>query len=234
MSEEIKDAAAQLYNEAPKSTDETPADEQVDQNKEEQQQTEDKPKATEQETEKPAEEKPKDEDDGKPDEEKKGDEDSKAAAPEKYELIIPKDSKLENADIERIASYARERGLSNEQAQEIVKVETEAVERFVAKDVDRLKDLSEGEWVETVKNDKEIGGDDYGKNVEMAKRVVSKFADEAFVEELQVTGFDNHPGLTKMLVRIGKQMSEDSLKLPTMQAGPSKSIEELFYGKQES
>src|SRR5688572_22399042 len=43
-----------------------------------------------------------------------------AGAPEKYELVAPKDSTIDSATLERTAATARTLGLSNEQAQNVV------------------------------------------------------------------------------------------------------------------
>ena len=169
----------------------------------------------------------------KADAEKSGDEKAdkdQVKVPEKYELKVPEKSQLQESDLERIAKYAKERGLSNDQAQEIVKVEHEAIGNFVKSETDRLNQLSQKDWVEAAKNDKEIGGEDYSKNVELAKRVVEKFADEKLIDELEVTGFGNHPELVRLFVRVGKHMAEDTLVRPGVTAGGKKSMEEVFYG----
>lgn len=226
MSDEQKDAAAQLYNEA-KTTD-SPSEESTAEQAEGGEESQQQEGAQGDQGE--SQEKPEAEGEQSSDEEKKGEETKEAGAPENYELILPKKTQLQSEDIDRIAAYARERGLSNEQAQEIVKIEHDAIEKFVTVEADRLRDLSQKEWVNQTKNDKEIGGEAYGKNIEMAKRVVTKFADEKLINELDVTGFGNHPELVRMLVRIGKQMAEDSLVVSKAQQGPKKSMEELFYG----
>lgn len=223
MSEQQKDTAAQLYNEADVKQDNVKPDEAA------------KSADT---TAKPDQEKPADkaapEVKPQPESEKKADEQkTETVVPEKYDLKLPEKSHLQASDVDKIAVYAKERGLSNDQAQELLNRENEAVGNFITSEQSRLEELTQKEWVSQIRADKEIGGDGYAKNIEMAKRVVSKFADQKLIDELESTGFGNHPELVRMLVRVGKQMSEDSLVLPG--ARPAKkevSMEELFYGKQ--
>jgi predicted XRE-type DNA-binding protein len=221
MADEEKELASQLYN------DDTAQEKTEDVDAQTQEKT-DEIKATDKEPEK----KEGDESEKADAEKEKVDEANKdqVKAPEKYELKLPEKSQLQESDIERIAQYAKERGLSNDQAQEIVKVEHEAISNFIKSETDRLNQLSQKDWVEAAKKDKEIGGDDYSKNVELAKRVVEKFADEKLIDELEVTGFGNHPELVRLFVRVGKHMAEDTLVRPGVTAGGKKSMEEIFYG----
>lgn len=149
----------------------------------------------------------------------------KTVAPEKYDLKLSEDSVLGKRALERIEAYAKEQGLSNEQAQAIVDGEAEAVAKFV--------DEQSNEWANQTKNDKEIGGEGFKKNVETAKRVIDKFGSDTLRKELNKTGYGNHPELIRLLSRIGKAMNEDELVIPGAQAGTKRSREEIFYGKEK-
>lgn len=223
MSDEQKEAAAQLYNEADVKKDGVTPNEETQSKETAAKPDQEKPDDKKTEGEKP-----------QPEGEKKADEKkTETVVPEKYDLKLPEKSHLQASDVDKIAVYAKERGLSNEQAQEILNRENEAVGKFIESERSRIEELTQKEWVSQIKADKEIGGDGFAKNIEMAKRVVTKFADQKLIDELEATGFGNHPELVRMLVRVGKQMSEDSLVLPG--ARPAKkevSMEELFYGKQ--
>lgn len=223
MSDEQKEAAAQLYNEADVKKDGVTPNEETQSKETAAKPDQEKPDDKKTEGEKP-----------QPEGEKKADEKkTETVVPEKYDLKLPEKSHLQASDVDKIAVYAKERGLSNEQAQEILNRENEAVGKFIESERSRIEELTQKEWVSQIKADKEIGGDGFAKNIEMAKRAVTKFADQKLIDELEATGFGNHPELVRMLVRVGKQMSEDSLVLPG--ARPAKKevpMEELFYGKQ--
>lgn len=141
--------------------------------------------------------------------------------PERYDLKLPEDSVLDAPALERIASLAKERGLSQEEAEAAV-IDTN-------KRVAEVYDQQTKQWLDEVKADKEIGGEALNKNVELAKRVVDRFGSESLKKDLNRTGLGNHPELVRFLSKIGNQMSEDVLVHPGAQVGGAKSVEDLFY-----
>lgn len=154
----------------------------------------------------------------------------KPAAPEKYELKLPEGSALDPARLEGIVAYAKARGLSQEAAQELLQREHEAVDSY-SKGRQALYDQQRTTWAEAVKADAEIGGDTMAQNVELAKRVLTRYGSESLVKTLDDTGLGNHPELVRVFARIGKQMSEDQLVLPGAGSNGPKDDRELFYGK---
>lgn len=156
---------------------------------------------------------------------------SKPKSPEKYELKLPENSPLSAAHIDKISTYAKEKGLSNDEAQAILERESKAVEEYRDSKMAELQETSKG-WLKAAETDKEIGGEAFKQNAELAKRVVDRYGDKEFKEALNSSGFGNHPGLVKLLVRIGKQMSGDQLVIPgTQETKPQvKSAAERLYG----
>lgn len=152
--------------------------------------------------------------------------------PEKYDLKLPEGSLLDAKAIEEISSFAKEKGLSNEQAQAILERENGAVSNFASKQQQDLKEKPTA-WLSEAQSDKEIGGEAFAKNAEVAKRVVDKFGSEAFKKTLNDTGLGNHPELVRVFYRIGKMMSDDQFIVPGAQTGAKKSIEDVFYGKKD-
>lgn len=151
--------------------------------------------------------------------------------PEKYDLKLPDNSHLTPAYIEKIASYAKDRGLSNEEAQQMLERENSVVSEVLSQKEAEFRARTE-EWKELAKADKEIGGEGFAKSTELAKRVIQKFASDELKDELNRTGFGNHPELIRVFTRIGKLMSEDQLVMPGTQAGGKKSLEDIFYPTQ--
>lgn len=151
--------------------------------------------------------------------------------PEKYDLKNSKDSLLDASHVEKIASFAKERGFSQEHAQVLLDRENEAVSGFAKKQVDDLKKKAEV-WVSEVKNDAELGGDGFNKNIEMAKRVVSRFGSDSLKKTLDDTGLGSHPELVRFVARIGKAMSEDQLVIPSHSGGAGKkNLADVLYDK---
>ena len=159
---------------------------------------------------------------------------STQGVPEKYDLKLPDGSHLKPAELERIAAEAKARGLTNEQAQAEVNRESQSRATYLSELQKEHTDLVEKKWPEMAKADTEIGGAEFTKNVELAHRVLKKFATEDFMKDLEISGYGNHPGLLMAFVRIGRAMGEDQLIIPTGQA-PTKArtIAEVLYGSNE-
>lgn len=153
------------------------------------------------------------------------------AAPEKYELKLPDGSKLDAAAVEKVSSFAKENKLSNDQAQAILNRESDAVSSFSEAQQNALKERREV-WKNESMNDKEIGGDNFPKNVELAHRALKHFGGDDLLQELEVTGYGNHPAVVRAFARIGKAMSEDKLVTAPGQVGNKKSLAETFYPNQ--
>jgi hypothetical protein len=168
----------------------------------------------------------------KPDETKPEVKPAEPKKEEKFELKLPEGSLLEPKTVEEIAAFARERGFSQEQAQAVLEREGKAVSKFVEAQKATLTEQT-ALWLEDAKKDKELGGEAFEKNSELAKRVVHRFGSESLRKALDETGLGNHPELVRFCVRLGKAMKEDQLIVPGPQPGPKRSAEELFYGKSE-
>lgn len=157
----------------------------------------------------------------------------KKALPEKYELKLPKDSALSPEHVEKLSAYAKEQGLSNEQAQGLLERESQAVSEYAATQMAKMKEVQDS-WLETAKNDKEIGGEALKQNAELSKRVLERYSTPEFRKELNKTGLGNHPELVRVFSRIGKAMSEDQLVIPGVQTPGKKSIASVLYGDGET
>lgn len=149
--------------------------------------------------------------------------------PEKYELKLAAGALLDQTRVDDIAAYAKQNGLSQEQAQGLLDREQSAVASFAQNQQTQIKQTTDA-WLESVKSDKEIGGDKFNENVEMAKRVITKFGTDDFKQQLDKTGLGNHPELIRVFSRVGKAMSEDQLVLPGAKTkAPAKDLADRIY-----
>lgn len=156
---------------------------------------------------------------------------SEAKLQEEITLELPKDSLLDESAVERIAGFAKERGLSKEQAQEILNQQHEAVAQALESQRQRVDQVADA-WREQVLKDKEIGGDNYMEKIEVAHRAVKKFASDDFIKALNETKLGNHPELVRVFYRIGLAMNEDRLVTPGAQGGTRyQDPAERLYGK---
>lgn len=150
----------------------------------------------------------------------------------KYDLAVPEETSLTDTEVESLKAYAKEKGLSKDQAQELLNQRHEAKEDLISR-YKSEQDTLRTQWLDAAKNDKEFGGQHFAQNVEFAKRSLEKFATPGIVEYLNQTGLGNNPEVIRLFYRIGKSMSNDSIVNPGSAGGPvTKPIEDVFYGKQ--
>jgi hypothetical protein len=147
----------------------------------------------------------------------------------KYDLKLPENHVLGDGAVERIASYAKEKGLSQEQAQSLLERENGAAQSYASRQMEQYNKTVDS-WAKMVETDTEIGGQNFKQNIELASQVVKRYGSESLVKALKDTGYGNHPELVRVFARIGKAMSPDQLVLPGSQPAGKKAIEDVFYG----
>jgi len=150
--------------------------------------------------------------------------------PEKYEFETEEDSPITDEMLDEIALYSKAQGLSQKQAQEVVDIQEKALNSYQEKLMSNFHKQS-SEWKAEAARDPEIGGVDHGEKVELAKRVIDKYATPEFSKEIVKSGFGNHPELVRIFHRIGKAMGNDSLVLGGDKPSTGKKTpEQIFYG----
>jgi len=164
----------------------------------------------------------------------------------KWDLKLPKDSKRDPEFVNRVTAAAGELGLdSNERGQKLLDLVHKEAEELVTSrtkayepEGEEWNKLTE-QWTEEVKNDKELGGKNFEKNTELAKRVAATFFGDKVHAWLHNTGLGSHPELIRGLVKIGKAMREDQFVPAGNEEGKDdkkggkKSPAKLLYGKKE-
>lgn len=129
--------------------------------------------------------------------------DRKAKAPAKYDLKPSEDSLLDSMSVDRIAAIARERGLTNEEAQQqVVAMEQQAHE---------IREQNVAAWNKQIKEDKELGGEKLPTTQQNIGRFVAKFAPQGsdLAKLLHVSGYGSHPAVVRLMNQIGSTMKED-------------------------
>lgn len=176
---------------------------------------------------KPQEEKPAD--DEKPADKPDDKEQKPEGAPEKYEFKAGEGVDLDTEALKDFEPVARELNLTNEQAQKLVDAYPKILAGVQQRQAEAWQKQTEG-WAETVKADKEIGGDKLTANLSAAQRALEQFGDTELKEYLDSTGLGNHPALVKAFIKVGKAMSEDKVVTGGHESGGSDLIS-AFYPK---
>lgn len=122
-----------------------------------------------------------------------------------YKFEMPEGIELDKNGVEEFTAIAKELKLPADAAKRLVDLE---VKRVQAGQEQHLK-LVES-WAESVKADKEIGGDKLNENLAVARKAIDTFGTPELKGFLESTGLGNHPEIVKMAVKIGKAISEDS------------------------
>lgn len=176
---------------------------------------------------KPQEDKPADGD--KPTDKPDDKEQKQDGAPEKYEFTAGEGVELDTEALKDFEPVARELNLTNEQAQKLVDAYPKILAGVQQRQAEAWQKQTEG-WAETVKADKEIGGDKLTANLSAAQRALEQFGDPELKEYLDSTGLGNHPALVKAFIKVGKAMSEDKVVTGGHESGGSDLIS-AFYPK---
>lgn len=144
--------------------------------------------------------------DGDKDEEK-GKED-KPQVPEKYELSMPEGWTVDEKALEAFTPIMKELGCSNEQAQKLADVFVKQVSARRSADIELLANEVKG-WEEELRNDEEIGGTKLSENLSYTAKVLMKYGGPDVRQLLDDTGLGSHPGFVRMMVKLGKAVSND-------------------------
>lgn len=152
-------------------------------------------------------------------------------APEKYEFKSPDGVVFDDSVMNELSSVAKELDLSQGAAQKLVdSLAPKIAERTNAAMQDAIVKTGEA-WAEAARSDKEFGGKDLEQNLGIAKKALDTFATPELRKLLDDSRLGNNPEVIRMLVRVGKQMSEDSFVAGGARPnGPARGAAEILYG----
>jgi len=145
------------------------------------------------------------------DEAKTDDEAKPKEAPEQYEeFTLPEGFQKDGPLLEAFTPLAKEANLPQEMAQKFVDLGAKLVADTQAAQMKAWEGVV-SEWTASLKADKEVGGAALKENTGYAVKALKQYADPETRKYLDDSRLANHPGLFKMLVRVGKTVSEDKL-----------------------
>jgi len=142
---------------------------------------------------------------------------AKTEQPAAIELKLPKDSLLSADHVKELADFAKANGIKPEIAQQMLETQSKAVAAHQAKL--QAQHVAQVEtWDKELTADKDIGGEKIQANMDLGRRALEKFGSPELIETLRSTGYNSFPPLVKLLVNIGKAMSEDRVATGTQSA----------------
>lgn len=132
-------------------------------------------------------------------------------APEEYaEFVAPEGVTFNPEVMTKFKALAKEKGLSQEDAQQLADLGAEAAQAQRNAFVDHVT-KAQAQWAEAARTDKEFGGDNLDENMAVAKRALDTFGSPELSTLLKESGLGNHPEIIRAFYRAGKAISEDRL-----------------------
>lgn len=124
--------------------------------------------------------------------------------PESYDLQMPEGVELDKAAADEFTVIAKELKLDQASAQRLADVAAKQAQRQAEAHIKMVES-----WIESVKTDKDIGGDNLEQNLGIARKALEAFGTPELRDVLNATGFGNHPEIIKAFYKAGKAIGED-------------------------
>lgn len=131
------------------------------------------------------------------------------AAPENYDFKAPEGVSLNAEVVGEFAAFAKEKNLSQEDAQKFVDFGAKAVQRANAQTLENLTQI-QTQWLSDARADKEYGGDALDENMAAANNAVATYGTPELTKMLKESKLGNHPEVIRFFYRVGKTLKPDS------------------------
>lgn len=119
-----------------------------------------------------------------------------------------------------LTTIAKELGLPQDKAQKLIDLGVKHAQG-VQKAMEDGLTAAKATWAEAARTDPEIGGDNFGPNMALAKKAMTTFGTPALTELLNKTGLSVNPEFLRLLFRVGDAISEDTLVEGDGGSGPA-------------
>lgn len=147
--------------------------------------------------------------------------DAAPAAP--FEYQAPEGVELDQDALGEFKALVHEEKLPAETAKKLADIAV----KMAQKQADSHRTLVEG-WAESVKADKEIGGDKLPQTLAVAKKALD-LAPPGMKDLLNSTGMGNHPDVVRWAYAIGQKLSEDTFVKSGAPAAGERSLEKRLF-----
>ena len=145
-------------------------------------------------------------------------------APEAYaDFTLADGFEMDGEILESFKGLAKELNVSQEKAQKFIDLQSQLATKQA--EAYQAAVVAQGQqWAAEIKNDPELGGENYDKSVANAVKVIQAFGDKSLSHLLNESGLGNHPALFKFCHRISAAISEDKFVLPGSQTDTPKEM----------
>ncbi len=130
--------------------------------------------------------------------------------PESYaDFTLPEGVEMNGPALEAFLPVAKDLGLSQEQAQRLIDLEVQRNQNAETEESAAMQQ-QQAAWNAELQADPVIGGNKWEGSLRLANRALNKFGDPSLTRDIQELGLGSHPGLVRMLVKMGATLSEDA------------------------
>ncbi|SDH23109.1 hypothetical protein [Propionivibrio dicarboxylicus] len=151
-------------------------------------------------------------------------------APESYtDFTAPEGTTLNEDAMTEFKALAKERNLSQEDAQKFVDIGAKAVQLNNNRILEAVES-TQAQWLADAKADKEFGGDKLGESLAVAKLARDTYGSEGLIKFLDESKLGNHPEMIRFFARIGRTIKPDSA-VPGGTKPPGPSAGQNLYSK---
>lgn len=140
------------------------------------------------------------------------------------EFTMPEGMELDQELLGKATPLFKELNLTKDQAQKLVDLKAQEVQSQLEAHNTRVQ-----EWTDAVKNDKELGGENFDKSIGIAKLGIDKVGSPALKELLETYGLGSHPELVRAFYKVGKLAQEDNPESGARASDSKKSIVDRLY-----
>jgi hypothetical protein len=138
-------------------------------------------------------------------------------AADEYVFTAPEGQEFDPEILKTYSETAKELKIGKDAAQKMLDKIAPAMQERQQRQVDAINK----EWIETVKADKEYGGEKLSENLAVAKKALDTFATPEFKSFLEESRLGNNPEVIRFMLRVGRAISEDKFVAGASTSGKS-------------
>lgn len=152
--------------------------------------------------------------------------------PEEYADFTMPDGVTIDAEVGgEFKTLAKELGLNQAKAQQVMDLGAKLVQKADAQRAEAMA-TEVSKWAEASQSDKEFGGDKLAENLAGAKKALTEFGSPELKTMLNESGLGNHPEVIRLLYRVSKAISEDSVVRGRAASAPTDAAKSLYSNSQ--
>ncbi|MFW6369140.1 MAG: hypothetical protein ACOC0J_00990 [Myxococcota bacterium] len=140
-----------------------------------------------------------------------GEQSTETPTPQEFSLAFPEDVQVDDSLVSGFTDWAKEHGIEGQAAQKMADLFI-GRQKELAAEAEKAAQEQRQTFLDQIKSDPEMGRDLEATKA-VCKRALVQFGDET-IQKLFDEGVDNldvHPGVARLLFRVGKALGEDSM-----------------------